>query len=188
MKTRLIACLAATVSLLTSPMAGAQDVAAGQSGSFGVMAGGEFMTGAFRGAFKPGIELGVIMQSPRFLRQFALRGDVMYHLIGEHNSVCIETGCTDQNTYSHLVSGSVDIVAHLTDPAKRWSPYVLVGAAVYGIGNADESIVGFTPDHFGFQGGIGFEFRSGKTPVLVEMRYMAVHPGGVVPVTVGFRF
>lgn len=152
------------------------------------MAGGENVTGAFRGAFKPGIVLGAALQFPSSVRRLALRADVMYHLIHENHYACNEIGCGDQFTFSHLVTGSFDVLGCLNDPAARWSPYLVVGAAVNLTGNADERIVSFHPNRLGLQGGIGFEVRPRKTTTFVEVRYMDVRPGGVVPVTIGLRF
>src|ERR1019366_628902 len=98
--------------------------------SWGVMAGGENLTGAYVGAFKPGIVMGAEVQFPLPTRRLALRADVLYHWIWEYGYVCIETGCIDQGRHSHLVTGSFDLVARLNDPATRWSPYVVLGAAV----------------------------------------------------------
>ena len=79
-------------------------------------------------------------------------------------------------------------MARLNDPDTRWSPYLLGGVAEYLTGNSDEPLAQFRPNHFGFQGGIGFEIRPSKHTYFVEMRYMGVPPGGVVPVLVGMRF
>jgi len=187
MKTLLVACAVVTATSLTSLSAGAQDAAAEQPVTWGIMAGGENVTGAFKSTFKPGIVLGAEVQFPLPSRRLALRADLMYHLIGEYDYVCIEQGCTDQGTHSHLVSGSFSMVARLNDPATRWSPYVVAGAAAYLSGNADE-IGAFRPNHAGFQGGVGFEVRPRKSTIFVEMRYMGVPPGGVVPIVVGMRF
>ena len=152
------------------------------------MAGGENVTGAYVGAFKPGIVMGAEVQFPLPTRRLALRADVLYHWIWEYGYVCIETGCIDQGRHSHLVTGSFDLVARLNDPATRWSPYVVLGAAVNLTGNSDEAIVSYRPNHGGFQGGVGLEVRPCKHTYFVEIRYMGVPPGGVVPVTIGMRF
>ncbi len=155
---------------------------------WGVMAGGENVTGSFKDAFKPGIVFGGEVQFPLHMNRLALRADVMYHWIGEYAYVCIEQGCIDQGAHSHLVTGSLDLIARLNDPSTRWSPYAILGAAVNITGNSDEAIVSYKPKGNGLQGGVGFEVRPWKTTVFVEVRYMAVSPGGVVPVTIGMRF
>jgi hypothetical protein len=184
----LIPCALAAATSLTGITAAAQDVAAGPPVAFGIMAGGENVTGAFRGAFKPGIVLGTAVHLPVSVRRFTVRGDVMYHWIWEYGYACNENGCVDQGRHSHLVTGSVDMVARLNDPATRWSPYVVVGAAVNFTGNSDEKIVSYRPHQLGFQGGVGFDFRPWKTTTFVEVRYMDVSPGGILPVTIGMRF
>jgi hypothetical protein len=87
-----------------------------------------------------------------------------------------------------LVTGSIDLVARLNDPATRWSPYAVFGAAVNLTGNSDEALVRYRPNHGGFQGGVGLEVRPWITTVFVEIRCMGVPPGGVVPMTIGMRF
>jgi hypothetical protein len=177
------------VCVLVLPrVARAQDALAAVPVSWGVMAGGENVTGAYKGGFKPGIVLGGEVQFPLPTRRLALRADVMYHWIGEYDYVCIESGCTDQGSHSHLVTGSFDMIARLNDPVTRWSPYAILGAEVNLTGNSDEAIVSYRPNHYGFQGGVGFEVRPWITTVFVEIRYMGVPPGGVVPVTIGMRF
>jgi hypothetical protein len=184
----LIACAVAVASTIPCRAAVAQEVAAGRSIALGIMAGGENVTGAFRGAFKPGVVLGAAVQFPLSVRRLAVRADVTYHLIHDNHYACNEIGCADQFTFSHLVTGSFDVVARLNVPATRWSPYVVVGGAVNLTGNSDERMASFNPNHLGLQGGIGFEARPRKSTMFVEMRYMDVRPGGVIPVTIGLRF
>jgi hypothetical protein len=43
-------------------------------------------------------------------------------------------------------------------------------------------------NQFGWQGGIGVEVRSSKHVFFVEIRYMTIAPGGVVPAVIGMRF
>ena len=79
---------------------------------------------------------------------------------------------------------------HLNDPATRWSPYVLVGAAYYITpASATEKLKTFDPQQAGYQFGIGTDVHSfTRATLFVELRYMSMPPGGVVPLTVGLRF
>jgi hypothetical protein len=188
MKTLLSALSTAAAISLTTTAVHAQEVGIQQSVSFGVFAGGENVTGSYKSSFKPGIVAGTEAQFPLQNRRLALRADVAYHWIGETGTACFETGCVDQGRHSHMWSGSVDLIARLNDPATRWSPYVIAGGAFYLMGNADERLLSFQPSRVGLQGGVGFEVRPRNKTLFVELRYMSVPPGGVVPVTIGMRF
>ena len=76
----------------------------------------------------------------------------------------------------------------MNDPAKRWSPYLLGGAAGYSFNFADGNIKALRPAHFGMQGGLGFEVRPTKETYFVEIRSMGIPPGGLMPLVVGMRF
>jgi hypothetical protein len=99
-------------------------------------------------------------------------------------------GCTNQGTASHLIATSADLLLHVNDPASHLSPYVLVGAAWYMTGNpSTERLKAFDPQQAGYQVGIGTDVHAFEGPtVFVELRYMSMPPGGVVPLTVGLRF
>jgi hypothetical protein len=171
----------------------AQDTANVRPVSLGVMLGAPKMTGSYDGAFKTGVALGVDAFFPLPARRLAIRADVMYHIIGEHTVICLNQPggqCSDQGTSSQLISTSADLLLHLNDPTSHWSPYVLVGAAYYVTGApADEKLKTFDPRQAGYQFGIGTDVHSftGAT-LFVELRYMSMPPGGVVPLTVGLRF
>jgi hypothetical protein len=111
----------------------------------------------------------------------------MVHLLGAPDDDCDERGCSSQGiSYAYLVSGSFSVVARLNDPATRWSPYVFGGAAVYVTDPVRTDYL--RPNHFGVQGGAGFEFRPATHTYFIELRYFGIPPGGVVPFVVGVRF
>jgi len=166
----------------------AQDALTARSVTFGLMTGREDLVGSYRGAFKPGIVLGASAQWQLPMRRAALRGDFMYHWIGERGYVCIEQGCIDQHRYSHLASASLDLVVRLKDPETRWSPYLVLGAALYRVGSAGEKIASYGPSGGGLQGGVGVEVRPWKRTVFVELRRMGLAPGAVTPLSLGVRF
>jgi len=176
----------------------AQDAASALPMTWGIVAGGDGVTGAYRGQLAEGVVGGFVEQFPLASRHFSLRADLMYHWIGTGSGDRVTgTGgagcggyfiCTISGSWSRIVSGSLSIVARLNDPNTRWSPYLLGGVAGYLTGNSDEPLAQFRPNHLGFQGGVGFEVRPSKHTYFVEMRYMGVPPGGVVPVLVGMRF
>jgi hypothetical protein len=162
------------------------------------MAGGEGVTGAYRGRLEEGVVGGLMAQFPLASRHLSLRADLMYHWIGNGSGDRVTgTGgagcggyfiCTISGSWSRIVSGSFSMVARLNDPKTRWSPYAEGGVAAYLTGNSDEPLAQFRPNHLGFQGGVGFEFRPEKHTYFVEMRYLGIPPGGVVPVVIGMRF
>ena len=183
------------------PTAGhAQDSSSAQWVSWGIMAGGEGVTGAYRGTLAQGLAGGVIAQFPLPSRHLALRADLVYHWVGTMGGDVVTPmggssgGCTGgiscsiSGSYSRIVATSLSLVARLNDPATRWSPYLIGGVAGYLTGNSDEPLMQFRPNHLGFQGGLGFEVRPSRHTYFIEMRYMGIPPGGVVPVTIGVRF
>jgi hypothetical protein len=192
MKTIFCACAVAAAIVGASARARAQDISADQSVSWGFAAGADEVTGAFRTghAFQPGVAglaIGALVQLPLAAPRLALRADVMYHQLGLGD--CRPTQlCGSQKLSTQLVSGSVSLVARLNDVRSRVSPYVLAGAAVYGTSYADDNITAMHPGHIGFAGGIGIESRTKKSTFFAELRYMAIPPGGVVPLTLGMRF
>ena len=151
--------------------------------SWGAMAGVESATGTLSG-LAPGIAIGVLAQQPFLARQLALRTDVMFSSIG--NNACGDH-CDATFAYSFLVSASFSLIARLNDPATRWSPYAIAGGTAY-IAESLPHLGIVKPDHFGFEGGLGFEVRLSQHTVFAEARYMGISPGAVVPVTVGIRF
>jgi len=183
--------------LLNPNSARAQDVVTPLPVTWGIVAGGDGVTGAYRGKLEEGVVGGLVAQLPLAYRHFTLRADLMYHWIGTSNldRVTVANGegcngilCTISGSWSRIVSGSLGVMARLNDPNTRWSPYLLGGVAGYLTGNSDEPLAQYRPNHLGFQGGVGFEFRPSKHTYFVEMRYMGVPPGGVAPVMVGMRF
>jgi hypothetical protein len=187
--------------LLICPAPGrAQDAATALPTTWGIMAGGEAVSGAYRGTLAQGLAGGVMAQFPLPSRHLALRADLVYHWVGtmggDAGSLLLGgsgrcTGgitCAVMGSYSRIVATSFSLVARLNDPATRWSPYVIGGIAGYLTGNSDEPLMQFRPNHLGFQGGVGFEVRPSRHTYFVEMRYMGVPPGGVLPMTIGMRF
>ena len=184
------------------PTAGhAQDSSSAQWVSWGIMAGGEGVTGAYRGMLAQGVAGGVMAQFPLPSRHLALRADLVYHWVGTMGGDMVNlafggssgrcTGgiaCAIEGSYSRIVATSFSLVARLNDPATRWSPYLIGGVAGYLTGNSDEPLLQFRPNHLGFQGGVGFEVRPSRHTYFVEMRYMGIPPGGVLPMTIGMRF
>jgi hypothetical protein len=188
--------------LLVCPAPGrAQDAATALPATWGIMAGGEGVSGAYRGTLAQGAAAGVIAQFPLPSRHLALRADLVYHWVGTSGGDGLNlaiggnsgrcTGgiaCAIAGSYSRIVATSFSLVARLNDPATRWSPYLLGGVAGYLTGNSDEPLIQFRPNHLGFQGGVGFEVRPSRHTYFVEMRYMGIPPGGVLPMTIGVRF
>jgi hypothetical protein len=197
------------VALLTaissqSVVARAQDADAARQAAWGIMAGGEGVTGAYRGTLVDGVAGGVMAQFPLPSRHLSLRADLEYHWVGTSGGDRVDVVhpggvgsdgrcaggilCAIGGSYSRIVATSFSLVARMNDPATRWSPYLIGGVAGYLTGNSDEPLFQFRPNHLGFQGGVGFEVRPNKHTYFVEMRYLGVPPGGIVPVTVGMRF
>ena len=164
---------------LASATASAQDA----TPAWGLMAGVERATGAFSN-LAPGVAVGALAQQPFLTRQFALRTDVMFSSIG--NNPCGDH-CDATFSYSFLVSASFSFIARLNDPTTRWSPYAIAGGTAY-LAESLPHLGIVKPDHFGFEGGLGFEVRLSQRTVFAETRYMGISPGAVVPVTVGIRF
>jgi hypothetical protein len=186
-------CGVAVVLSVASIEARAQESDTSQQATWGIMAGGVGVTGGFRGALSSGVVGGIEKLFPLPTRRLALRADIMYAWIDVwHSNGCgggNDPGfCAYVDTWSRLVAGSFSIVGRLNDPATRWSPYAFGGVAAYLTGNSDEPLTYLRPNHFGFQGGVGFEVRPREHTFFIEMRYLGVPPGGIVPVTVGMRF
>lgn len=160
--------------------------------TFGFALGAETSTGAF--AHDPtnvGPAFDLVVQVPLSPRRLTVRGDVMAH--GFANTGCVilvsspsAAGCGASLLDRGVLSWSADVVARLNDPARRWSPYALAGAALYTRSGADTR---GPPTGAGLQAGAGFEVRTGRRTVLfAEYRYMAMGTGGAAPVTFGMRF
>lgn len=169
----------------------AQDAAA-QPATWGFMAGGEGVTGAYRGTLSSGATLGLEAQFPLAARRLAVRADVLYHFISDYHYGCsptsIDCGFRSEGVGHSLFSGALGLVARLNDPATRWSPYVIGGVAAYVMGDSYGPFIDMRSNHLGFQGGMGFEVRPRDHTYFVEMRYLGIPPGGIVPVTIGMRF
>jgi hypothetical protein len=201
MKHFLIACVVVSSTSLSSMRVGAQDAIATTPLTWGIMVGGEGATGGYRGTLVNGLAGGVLVQFPLPSRHLSVRADLVYHWIGtsggdkvtavggSNNPSCGGGfSCSLSGSYSRIVATSVSLVARLNDPATIWSPYVFGGVAGYLTGNSDEPLYQFHPNHLGFQGGVGFEVRPRAKTIFVEIRYLGVPPGGVVPVVIGMRF
>lgn len=173
------------VAVLVLPrVAESQDAAIAQPTTWGIMAGRVSGTGAF--PFSPGIAVGALAQFPLPSPRLSIRADAMLNFLANTDKACDERGCASQGLqYAYLISGSISSVARMNAPATPWSPYVFAGPAVYLLDNAFEFL---HPNHFGLQGGVGFEFRYSTHMFFTELRYMSVPPGGVLPLTVGMRF
>ena len=196
LKSRVLAGALVLVAFLSTGV-GAQDAASALPVTWGIVAGGDGVTGAYRGQLAEGVVGGLMAQFPLASRHLSLRADLMYHWIGTgsgHRVTLVGGGgcggilCAIAGGWSRIVSGSFSMVARLNDSTTRWSPYLLGGVAGYLTGNSDEPRIQFRPNHLGFQGGIGFEVRPSNHTYFVEMRYLGVPPGGAVPVTMGMRF
>ena len=170
---------------------------AGQPPTWGIIAGGDGVTGGYRGFLSQGIVGGLVAQFPLEARHISLRTDVLYHWIGTSGMDRVTSGqsqgcagilCAIGGSWSRIISASFSVVARLNGPDTRWSPYVMGGVAGYLTGAPDEPLQQERPNHLGFQGGVGFEVRPAHRTYFVEMRYLGMPPGGVVPVTIGMRF
>lgn len=184
--------LVSLVCVLVLPRSGTAQEAADQlHPSWGIMAGGVGVTGAYRGLLSSGASIGGAASFPLASSRLAIRADVLFHYIGWYQDGCnrgdIDCGLRPGGS-STAVSGSLGLVARLNEAATKWSPYVIGGVATYYFGGADGPLTWMRPNHFGFQGGVGFEVRPARQTYFVEMRYLGIPPGGIVPITVGVRF
>lgn len=201
----ILGCVAGVyVSACAFSAAHAQDGPEKTRVTWGLMAAGDAITGAYRGTIVSGVAGGVLAQFPLPSRRLSVRADLVYHWVGTNGGDKVNivrvggsggdgrcTGgflCAIEGSWSRVIATSVSLVARLNDPVTRWSPYVLGGFAAYLTGNSDEPLHQFHPNHLGFQGGVGFEVRPNRHAYFLEMRYLGVPPGGVVPVTIGMRF
>jgi hypothetical protein len=191
--------------MLAAPVgAGAQSAPSNLRATFGFIAGGEGVTGAFRGGLAYGTTVGLMAQFP-LSRHFSLRGDFLDHSVGTSRTQvgCLLDGggplrdpcgatctgwlnCAPLSPWEMATSATVSAVFRLNDPAVRWSPYMLGGIAAYELERV--TFAGYRPNHIGFAGGVGFEFRPNRNTYFVEMRYLGIPPGGLTPVSVGIRF
>jgi hypothetical protein len=182
------------VALLTaischSAVALAQGTVDDRPNTWGVVAGLENFTGAFAGGLYPGLVLGALAHLPLAVPRLALRTDINLHVFDSYHEICnlsFPGTCAHQFDPGFVVSGALGLIARLNDPSVRWSPYLLGGVAAYLNDGQHFSYLG--TGHFGLEGGLGFDYRSSKRTYFVEMRYLWMPPGGVVPVTVGMRF
>jgi hypothetical protein len=160
--------------------------------TFGFALGGEASIGAF--AHDPtnrAPAFDLVIQVPLSPRRLTVRADVMSHGFQSSGSVVLVSSPAAPGSGASLLdrgvlSWSADVVARLNDPARRWSPYALAGAALYTRSGRDAAL---PPTGAGLQAGAGFEVRTGRRTVLfAEYRYMAMGTGGVAPITLGMRF
>jgi hypothetical protein len=182
MRQRLFPCCAIALLAASSGAARAQGVASSQT-EWGLLAGVEMATGAFRN-LDPGFAIGVLAQTPLSNGRLALRTDVLFASIG--NNPCGDQ-CDAIYPYSFVVSGSFSLIARVNDPMVPWSPYAIAGATAYFAESLPQAGAG-TPSRFGVEGGVGFEVRLSGHTLFAEARYMTISPGGIVPVCVGVRF
>jgi hypothetical protein len=185
MKHLLTAFALATLTSTSIRPAHAQDAV-----SFGLMVGGEEVGGAFRDGHSfqhgvAGVVVGALALFPLSSPRLSLRADVMYHQLDL--GACPNL-CGSEQTFSRIVSGSFSVVARLNDRRAPISPYVLAGIAGYATSFADGNIVAMHPGHIAFAGGIGLEARVRKATFFAELRYMAMPPGAIEPLTIGMRF
>lgn len=193
------------VCVLVLPRSGvAQEVADQAHASWGAMTGGVGVTGTFRGFLEEGVTGGALALVPLPSRHLSLRADLLYNWIGTgrgdmvdvvtpggraNNGRCdVGITCLIESGWSRIVSASVSVVARVNGPSTRWSPYAFGGVAGYLTGNSDEPLAQIRANHLGFQGGVGFEVRPMINTYFVEMRYLGIPPGGVLPITIGMRF
>ena len=191
-------------ALLLSQTGAAQEAVDRPHASWGIMTGGVGVTGAFRGFLEEGVTGGALALFPLPSRHFSLRADLLYNWIGSgrgdmvdvlapgggaNNGRCdVGIGCLVESAWSRIVSTSFGVVARLNDPSTGWSPYAFGGVAAYLTGNSDEPLAQIRANHLGFQGGLGFEVRPGNSTYFVELRYLGIPPGGLVPIAIGMRF
>jgi hypothetical protein len=188
MKTRALIVAAAVATTAFGRDAFTQSVSPHTGNTFGFMLGTEEVTGAIKstppGVIHPGVAIAALGQFP-VARQLAIRADAMFHDIRDDGG--------GSSHMSYVISGSVAMVARLNSPEARWSPYILGGVGAYTYHFEDGRIVALRLNHFGLQGGVGFEMQPRATAsrtgtIFVEARYMGIPPGGVVPLTIGMRF
>jgi len=186
------ALLVSFVCVLGLARSGAAQEAADQvHPSWGIMVGGVGVTGAYRGLLSSGASIGADASFPLASSRLAIRADLLFHYIDWYHYGCppLDVDCgIGGDGFSTAVSGSLGLVVRLNEAARRWSPYVIAGVATYYFGSADGPLTWMRPNHFGFQGGAGFEVRPARQTYFVEMRYLGIPPGGIVPITIGMRF
>jgi opacity protein-like surface antigen len=150
------------------------------------------VTGQFRGKLSSGLAGGAELQFPLSSRWLALRTDLLYESIADYQHACaspLPGDCAGRTEPSQVVSGSLGVVARLNGSDAHWSPYAVAGVAMYHVGTSNSPLVAtMHTNQFGWQGGIGVEVRSSKHVFFVEIRYMTIAPGGVVPAVIGMRF
>jgi len=125
--------------------------------TWGIMAAGDGITGAYRGTLVSGIAGGVLAQVPLPSRHLSVRADLVYHWVGTNGGDQVDvltsssrngrcTGgflCSVEGAWSRVVATSISIVARLNDPSTSWSPYLIGGVAGYLTGNSDEPLYQF---------------------------------------------
>ncbi len=195
MRTHIVGVVLASTILFAAQTSHAQAAQSDRPVQWGFMGGGVGVTGDYRGILSTGVVGGLLVQWPMEPRHLTFRADLMYHWISDYHRGCghsIEGGsafCGSVDTWSRVVSGSFSVVARLNDPKTGWSPYAIGGVAAYLTGNNDEPLVERTsPSHFGFQGGVGLEWRRAKHTTFLEIRYLTMGPAGLYPVTMGWRW
>jgi opacity protein-like surface antigen len=203
LRSSILACVfASCLAACAFSAARAQDAPDTVRATWGIIAAGDGITGAYRGTLVSGLAGGVLAQFPLPSRHLSLRADLVYHWVGTNGGDMVDilggasgsgrcTGgfvCSVEGSWSRIVATSISVVARLNEPSTRWSPYVIGGVAGYLTGNSDEPLYQFHPNHLGFQGGVGFEVRPNRHSYFLEVRYVGVPPGGLVPITIGMRF
>jgi hypothetical protein len=198
MNTRLIACSVVAVFSLVGPTVDAQTAqVAERPVSFGFVLGSDAFAGGFRGGAAQGSigeAVGVQALVPLASRHLAVRGDLLYFAAAPAAGCPLSApdagnpnrfNCSGPRVPTEEYAWSADIVARLNDRSVRWSPYVLVGGALYWC----PSPAPLHLAHNGLQAGVGFEVRTAKyTNMFAELRYMNFGAGGLAPITLGMRF
>ncbi len=167
-------------------MLGAQHSALAQSSSdpssisWALSVGGESVTGALKsGASRYAVGLALQVGPPT--EHFALRADLSYH--GGLPASCSSGALCGGGL--EVFATSIGVIFRLNDKSRSWSPYLLGGLAVYALDQTGD----LKPAHFGAQYGAGFEVGSKKSAKLfLEVRYLDLSQGGLVPMVVGIRF
>ena len=189
MTTRRIASLICSTLFLASAGAASAQTSgiSWPSATIGFLIGPSFPIGVFRDSMDAGVGLGIVGQVPLAKQGLALRADVLYQSLGDHQKFCAGSACSSSGRRSRVLSVSADLIV---SPVSPWpvSPYAIVGAAYNDPGDPSSTILTFNPSSFGVQAGVGLSVRRGREAVFVEARWMSVSPGALLPITFGMRF
>jgi hypothetical protein len=93
----------------------------------------------------------------------------------------------DGHSFQHGVAGVVvGALAQFPLSSPRLS--LRAGVSAYATSFADDNITEMHPGHIARTGGIGLESHVRKATFFAELRYMAMPPGALEPLTIGIRF